>query len=353
MALGGGTWLTQNKLLPGTYINFVNTNTGGAILGERGTVAIALPLSADTSGTIIELNSNDFSTKASEILGASVDPKIMKALREIFRNAQKVIIVNNHAPEEGQAPNVAKICSLLEPYDFNILACYTNTQSDIDEYVKQIKRFRDDIGKKCQGVVYNATTKPDYEGIINVVTTVSDSDSDPHSLVAWVSGLEANCPVNATCTNKLYNGEFNIKFNGTQEQLETNIKNGEFAFHNVYGEIRVLEDINSLTTTSATKGEDLKNNQTIRVCDQIANDIARLFNTKYLGLIPNDNAGRTSLWGDIVKHHRELETMRAIENYDASQLTVQQGDSKKSVIINDVITVINGMSQLYMTVIVQ
>lgn len=24
MALGGGTWLTQNKKLPGTYINFVS-----------------------------------------------------------------------------------------------------------------------------------------------------------------------------------------------------------------------------------------------------------------------------------------------------------------------------------------
>ena len=24
MALGGGTWLVQNKVLPGTYINFVS-----------------------------------------------------------------------------------------------------------------------------------------------------------------------------------------------------------------------------------------------------------------------------------------------------------------------------------------
>ena len=355
--LGGGVWVTQNKVLPGTYINFVNASSATASLGERGVVAIALPLgttSSTTAGTVVECNITDFLQKPTEILGSDVPDNTMKALREIFKNATKVYIYDTYYDtESGTAPTVASICAALEPYEFNVLACYTNTALDISSYCAQITVWRDTYGKKVQGVVYNATTEPDYEGIINVVSTVSDSGADTHALVAWVAGAEAGCEVNESCTNKIYNGEYTVVTDLTQSELESCIEDGQFAFHLVYGDVRVLEDINSLTTTDVNKGEDFKSNQTIRVCDQIANDIAKLFNTKYLGVIPNDQSGRASLWADIVKHHRELETIRAIENFDSSLLTVEQGETKKSVVINDVINVVNAMSQLYMTVVVQ
>jgi hypothetical protein len=117
--------------------------------------------------------------------------------------------------------------------------------------------------------------------------------------------------------------------------------------------VRVLEDINSLVTTTDDKGDIFKDNQTIRVVDQIANDIASLFNTKYLGVVPNDESGRISLWADIVKHHEQLQDIRAIENFNDADVTVSQGNTKKSVVVNDVVTVVNTMTQLYMTCIVQ
>ena len=151
----------------------------------------------------------------------------------------------------------------------------------------------------------------------------------------------------------VYDGEYEIIANHTQAELEDCIKAGQIVFHNVYGEIRLLEDVNSLTTTTVDKGEDFKANQTIRVIDQIANDIARLFNTKYLGKIPNNASGRISLWGDIIAHHRQLEESQAIENFNSELVTVEQGATKKSVIVNDVVTVVNSMAQLYMTVVIQ
>ena len=75
----------------------------------------------------------------------------------------------------------------------------------------------------------------------------------------------------------------------TQTQLEQAIDDGKFIFHKVGDEVHVLEDINTLVTTTDEKGDDFKSNQTIHVLDQIANDIAALFNTKYLGSIPNDD----------------------------------------------------------------
>ena len=344
--LGGGIFVTQNKVLPGSYINFVNASNASATLGERGTVAIALPLGKNT-GTVIEITRAEFVRDSKNLLGFEYNADEVIALREIFCNANKVYIY-----DAGEEATVSDIVNALEPYDFNILCAYTDDSAEITQYITSVKSWRDDMGKKCQLVVYNATT-PNHEGVINIVSTVSDEDAPTYALTAWLAGAEAGCEINESCTNMLYNGEYTVVCNKTQTQLEQCITNGQIAFHLVYGDVRLLEDITSLTATTVDKGEDFKSNQTIRVIDQIANDIAKLFNTKYLGKIPNNASGRVSLWADIVAHHRQLEELQAIENFDSSLLTVEQGNNKKSVVVNDCVTVTNAMAQLYMTVIIQ
>lgn len=353
--LGGGIFVTQNKVLPGSYINFVSANNTSATLGVRGVVAIALPLEK-AAGTVIEVTRAEFTQDAQTLLGKEYGSADLLPLREIFCNATKVYVYDLGSGDS--AKTVADAVAALEPYEFNVLCAYTNTASDITAYVAKVKSWRDDMGKKCQLVVYNPTTAPNHEGVINVVSTVeeasaSSSPANAYELVAWVAGAEAGCEVNKSCTNKQYDGELTIVCDKTQTQLESCITNGQFAFHLVYGDVCVLEDINSLTTTDADKGDDFKSNQTIRVIDQIANDIAKLFNTKYLGKIPNNASGRVSLWADIVAHHRDLEEIQAIENFDPTLVTVAQGKTKKSVVVNDVITVTNAMAQLYMTVVIQ
>ena len=222
---------------------------------------------------------------------------------------------------------------------------------DIAAYITAVKSWRDDIGKKCQVVIYN-TTKVDHEGVINVVSTVSDDDVPEYALTAWVAGAEAGCNINESCTNKLYDGEYTVVTDKTQSQLEACIKAGEIAFHLVYGDVRLLEDINTLVTVTADKGEDFKYNQTIRVIDQIGNDIAVLFNTKYLGIIPNNRSGRISLWNDIVKHHQELQGIQAIENFAAEDVVVTQGNEKKAVVVDDAVEPVNAMAKLYMTCVI-
>lgn len=344
--LGGGIFVTQNKVLPGSYINFVNSSNATATLGERGIVAIALNL-GKAAGTVIELTSGDFVKNSAELIGVAYGDDKAKPLREIFCHASKIYVY-----DLGEEGTMADALNALESYEFNVLCAYTGTELDVTACISMVKNWRDELGKKCQVVVYNQE-KADHEGVINVISTVSDEGADPHALVAWVAGAEAGCAINASCTNMLYDGEYTIITDKTQSELETCLKNGQFVFHLVYGEVRTLEDINSLTTTTDAKGEDFKYNQTIRVIDQIANDIAKLFNTKYLGKIPNNNSGRISLWGDIVAHHKQLETIQAIEDFNSDLVKVEQGATKKSIVVTDVITVTNAMAQLYMTVVVQ
>lgn len=344
--LGGGVFVTQNKILPGSYVNFVNATKASSTVGERGTVAIALPL-GKAEGTVIEITKSEFVTDSSNLLGKEYNSVELAPIREIFCNATKCLIY-----DLGDAKTVQNAIDALEAYDFNVLCAYCESGEDTALYIASVKNWRDEMGKKCQLVVYN-TADSDHEGVINVVSTVSDEDAEAYALLAWVAGAEAGCAINESCTNMKYNGEYTVVTDKTQTQLETCLKNGEFAFHLVYGDVRVLEDINSLTTTDVNKGDDFKSNQTIRVIDQIANDIAKLFNTKYLGKIPNNASGRVSLWADIVAHHRQLESIQAIENFDSTLVTVEQGANKKSVVVNDVVTVVNAMAQLYMTVVIQ
>ena len=239
----------------------------------------------------------------------------------------------------------------IESYSFNTLGCPSTDASIIALFVAFTKRMRDNVGVKFQTVVYR--TAADYEGVINLYNTVKADGSDDASLVYWVTGISAGCAVNKSNTNKAYDGEFRVNVSLTQSELESGIEDGKFMLHKVGDNVRVLTDINSFVSTTDEKGSDFSANQTIRVLDQIANDIAVLFNTKYLGSVLNDTDGRLSFWNDVVKHHKDLESIRAIENFSSKDVTVAQGDNKKSIVVTDKVTVVNAMEQLYMTVTVE
>lgn len=236
----------------------------------------------------------------------------------------------------------------IEGYPFNILGAVTDDDKIKSLYINFTKRMRDEVGAKFQLVLQGKAA--DYEGVINVKNEVEDEGAPKSSLVYWVTGAEAACAVNRSVLNRVYDGEYEPAVDFTQAQLEASIRAGEFTFHKVGQAVRVLNDTNSLVTLTDIKGEIFQDNQTIRVIDQIANDIATLFTEKYLGVIPNDASGRISLWADIVKHHEELAKIRAIDNFSEDDITVEQGDSKKSVLVGNVITVTNTMTQLYMAV---
>lgn len=431
--LGGGTFTAQNKILPGSYINFVSLNKANAGLSDRGIVTMPLILDWGESDKVIEVTNSDFQKNALKLFGYDYSHDKMKGLRDLFLNARilyafrlngdgvkasntyatakyagtrgndiKIIIQKNVDDEtkfdvktvldtiivdeqtvskaselvdndyvsyktsatlavtagtamtggtnsEVNGTAYQKYLDKIESYTFNIMGVATAETTIKNLIVAFTKRMRDEVGAKFQAVLHDIAA--DYEGVINVINDVkADDNFDKSSVIYFMAGIEANCAINKTCLNKIYTGEFEVNTDYTQSQLEDAIQAGKLVLHNVNNEVRILEDVNSLVTTSETKGDIFKNNQTIRVADQIANDIAVLFNTKYLGNVPNNESGRISLWTDIVKHHTQLQDIGAIEDFTDENITVEAGNTKTSVVINDVITVINAMSQLYMTV---
>lgn len=236
----------------------------------------------------------------------------------------------------------------LEAYNFNTLGCLSKEGEITAMYVAYTKRLRDEQGVKFQTVLYN--TKANYEGVVNLKNKAVEDET---GLIYWLTGAIAGCAINNSNTNKTYDGEYTVNTDYTQSELKECIKSGELVFHRVGDEIRVLTDINSLVDVTNEKGEDFRSNQTIRVLDQIATDTANIFNNKYLGKIQNNASGRVSLWNDIVTIFKEYETLQAIENFDSKEITIEEGNDKKSVIVNSKVQPVNAMEKLYMSVVVE
>ncbi|WP_131068677.1 phage tail sheath family protein [Clostridioides difficile] len=433
MALGGGTFVTQNKVLPGSYINFISAKRATSSLSDRGIVAMPLELDWGIDEEVFQVTSDDFEKYSVKYFGYDYTHEKLKGLRDLFKNIRlgyfyklnkgvkasctiaiakysgirgndlKIIVTTNIDDNakfdvvtlldnkkvdiqvakvitdlqdndyviwkkdatleatagltftngtNGEAVTGAEYQTFLdkiESYSFNALGCLATTAEIKSLFVEFTKRMRDKVGAKFQTVLYKKSDA-DYEGVVSVENKIKDTELLESSLIYWTTGAIAGCDINKSNTNKKYDGEFDVDVNYTQIQLEEALKTGKFIFHKVGDEVHVLEDINTFVSFTDDKNDDFSSNQSIRVLDQIANDIATLFNTKYLGEVPNDKSGRISFWNDVVKHHEQLQNMRAIEDFKADDVSVEPGSYKKTVVVSDAVKVISAMSKLYMTV---
>ena len=90
MALGGGNWLTQNKVMPGTYVNFTSLAKASATLSNRGYAAAPFVLSWGPEGEVFAVTSGEFQKNSKVIFGYAYDHPKMLPLREIFLHATTV-----------------------------------------------------------------------------------------------------------------------------------------------------------------------------------------------------------------------------------------------------------------------
>ncbi|MDE3566565.1 phage tail sheath subtilisin-like domain-containing protein, partial [Clostridioides difficile] len=377
MALGGGTFVTQNKILPGAYINFISAKRATSSLSDRGIVAMPLELDWGIDEDVFQVTSDDFEKYSVKYFGYDYTHEKLKGLRDLFKNIRlgyfyklnkgvkasctiatakysgirgndlKVTVTTNiddnakfdvvtlldnkkvdtqiakvitdlqdndyitwkkdatleasaglvfTGGTNGEAVTGAEYQAFLdkiESYSFNALGCLATTTEIKSLFVEFTKRMRDKVGAKFQTVLYKKNDA-DYEGVVSVENKIKDTGLLESSLIYWTTGAIAGCDINKSNTNKRYDGEFDVDVNYTQIHLEEALKTGKFIFHKVGDEVHVLEDINTFVSFTDEKNDDFSSNQSVRVLDQIANDIATLFNTKYLGEVPNDKSGRIS-----------------------------------------------------------
>lgn len=435
MSYGGGTWLFQNKELPGAYINFVSAQKALNSVSDRGYGALALELDWGASNEVFEVTNADFQKECLQIFGYDYTHEKMKGLRDFFKyaktgyfyrlnsdgvkaentfatamnkgvrgndiaitveknvddNAKYNVITymdgievdkqivekasqlkgNGYVTFKGETSLTVtvgeklqggtngkevtgsdhqKALDALEAVSFNTLGCLATNEVTKSLYIEYTKRMRDTVGAKFQTVVYAPNKTVDYEGVIAVTDACKEL---AQGAVYWVTGASAGCDVNRSNTNRIYNGEFEIQTESKQNKLSKAIRKGEFKFHKVGDDVRVLKDINTFISFTVYKNRDFSLNQDVRVYDQIAVDIAGLFNRAYLGKVQNNDMGRLAFYNDLVNYAEKLQQVEAIQNFDSKDITVTGGENKEDVFVEFKVQPTMAMEKLYMSVVVR
>lgn len=438
--MAGGTFITQNKVRPGAYINFKAVPTPLSSLGSRGVVT--MPVAMAWGDTITELYSTDLiDGKSLSKIGYTAFDEESQIFREVLKNAYKVIVyrldtggvkasnlignLNITAKYAGVVGNSIKVSSVstgdfnfdiityfkgvekdrqngatvddlednewvvfsgdgslsanagvelldgengtvsagtytdyfnaIESYKWNVLAIPQNAPSVTSAVITLIENLRENVGRKVQAVLYNATA--DYEGIITTTQGYKTETETitPETFVSYFAGLTAGANVNQSNTYHAINGAIGIEYVSepySNEDIESRLKDGEIVLSTRQDGVIVIEqDINTLTTFKPNKSYAFSKNRVIRTLDEINNSISLLFEKNYIGKVANNEGGRANFKADIISYLSNLEKITAIQNFNSeTDVEIFSGESIDSVVVNLAIQPVDSMEKLYMTV---
>lgn len=342
-----GKWVSQNKILPGAYINFLTNAALSITLGDRGIVVLLQEMSVGVAGDIYTATAteNDYPvdiTAADKLL-----------INETLKGAKTVIIYNLGAAHTEAVITTALVA--LKTVNFNVLVYpYSGATYDANKLTiaTWIKSMRDDEGVKALAVL--ADYVGDYEGVINVTQGVELTDSTiltPAQTTAWVAGQTAGASISKSNTGQKYVGAIDVVPRMTKTEMEAAITAGEFIFKvDSAQNVTAVYDINGLTTITVDKGPQFKKNRVIRTIDGINNDIVEIFESNYVGKTNNNVDGRSLLRATLINYFNELQRMSAIQNFVADDVTVVAGIDSDAVVIDCFIQPTDSIEKIYITV---
>ena len=441
--MAGGIWTSQNKTIPGVYINTKSKGSVSASIGEKGIVAICEPLSFGPTGVI---STYEPGTDPTPIIGSDLTSSAAQFLREMTKGSSQTngpikILIYRPAGASGAAAtatigdltvtanytgtrgnditiivaanadsgydistvvdgsvvdlqNVTALDNLvanywvkftgtgstftttagtaltggvnptistsdysafltaLEPYDFNVI-CYDGSDATVRTAMKSfVVRVSDAIGKKCQ-VVMSGGVSMDCDRVINVNNGVKLADGTTLTAAQatwWVAGAEAGALYNQSLTYAVYPEAVEANPKKTISQVEAAVAAGDIVFIDDFGSAKVCTDINTFTSFSVDKGSEYSKNRVLRVLDQICNDTYEYFSKYFIGKLNNNDTGRNLMKGWIIQYLNEMQANNGIQNFDAEDVTVVQGNTLDSVVINIGIMPVDSVEKIYATI---
>ena len=342
-----GTWDSQNKILPGAYLNFRTNAPLSITVGDRGIVALLQKVSKGTKGEIYRITALDQSQWPE---GVTAEDKLL--VNEALKGAQTVLVYNLGTSFDNEDVDVA--LDALKTENFNVL-CYPYDDADVtakSAIQTWVEDMRDDEGIKIQAVLANYDA--DSEAIINVTQGVKLADGTELTAAqctAWVAGVTAGARINQSNTGRKYEGAVDIVPRMTKTEMETAVENGEFIFKvDSAQNVTAVYDINSLTTITPEKGKQFTKNRVIRTLDGINNDIIEIFESNYVGKVNNNADGRSLLRATLIEYFNELQRLNAIQNFTAEDVTVSPGNDSDAVVIDCYIQPVDSVEKIYITV---
>ncbi len=240
----------------------------------------------------------------------------------------------------------------LEPYEFDILIYDGTDTTTMAAMVNFVERIAANDGKYAQLVAANLTV-PDSRFAINVTTGITLSDGTtltPQQTCWWVGGAQAGAKYNESLTYARYPDAIDVSPKLTNDAIISALQEGKFILFADDGAVKVEWDINSLTTYTMDISKIYHKNRVIRLCNTIANDLYHQFSDNFIGVVDNNEDGRSLFKNVIVGYLLEMQAGNGIQNFEADDVEVLSGDDIDSIIINIAIQAVDAAEKLYITI---
>ena len=240
----------------------------------------------------------------------------------------------------------------IEPYKFDIL-CYDGSDSTVrTAMIAFIKRIAEENGQYAQLVASEVGT-PDSRFVINVnsYAVLEDGTTLTKGQTCWwVAGVEAGARYNESLTFAVYPGAVACGPALTNSGAISAIEGGQLVLNSDDGAVKIETDINSLTTYTEDISKVYHKNRVMRLLNTIANDIYAEFSANFIGVVNNNDIGRSRFKSAIVGYLLEIQANNGIQNFTSEDVTVVQGDDIDAVLITVAIQPVDAVEKIYMTI---
>ena len=251
-----------------------------------------------------------------------------------------------------QAAAYATFLTTIEAYDFDILIYDGSDSATLTAMQSFVERMANDNGQYCQ-LVAAEMTNPNSRFVINNETGVTLSDGTEltaQQVCWWLGGAQAGAQYNQSLTYAAYPDAVAVDPVLTNSQIIAAINAGQIVLIAENGQVKIETDINSLTTFTPEIGKVYRKNRVMRLCNTIANDIYQQFAANYIGIVNNNDAGRSQFRAAIVGYMIDLQGEQAIQNFSSDDVEVLPGNDIDSIVVNLAIQAVDSVEKIYMTV---
>jgi hypothetical protein len=281
--------------LPEINIEFQSLAVSAVQRSQRGVVALILKDDTDNTFTtkeyksITEIDEDDWTATNKDYI------------EKAFLGVPSKIIVERLAVN---ASNYNAALTRLEVKKFNYLAIPGIVSGDVAAVSTWLKTQRDTNKKTFKAVLPNSVS--DHEGVINFATAdikVGEKTYTTAEYTARIAGILAGLSLQRSATYYVLAEVENITQTATPDD---DINAGKLILIKDDG-IKIARGVNSLTTTTVTKGADWKKIKIIEGHDLVREDITKTFKDNYIGKVNNSYDNQVLFLAAVNAYLRTLE----------------------------------------------
>ena len=177
-------------------------------------------------------------------------------------------------------------------------------ETDVSTIVDFVKEQRDVYHKTFKAVL--PTVAANHEGIIDFETADIKVGTKTYTAAEYcprIAGLLAGLPLNRSAT---YYPLPEVESITESETPDADVDNGKLILINDGTKIKIARGVNSLTTTSDSKGDDFKKIKIMEAVDMIRDDIRTTFEDEFVGQMENSYDNKILFIAAVNKYFSDL-----------------------------------------------